>query len=189
MCIRDSYVASHVEDPISRLDGVGTVTLFGSQYAMRIWLDPNKLNNYGLTPVDVTSALAAQNVQIAGGQLGGTPSVAGQAMQATITESTLLRTPDQFGDVLLKVQPDGSRVLLKDVARIALGGENYNFDTKYSGVPTAGLGIQLATGANALQTAQAVRDKVAELSKYFPQGLVVKYPYDTTPFVLSLIHI
>ncbi|MFM0050960.1 efflux RND transporter permease subunit [Caballeronia grimmiae] len=178
-----NYVASHIQDPVSRLDGVGTVTLFGSQYAMRIWLNANKLNNYGLTPVDVQAALQAQNVQVAGGSLGGTPSVPGQMLQATITEATLLSTPEQFGNVLLKVNQDGSQVRLKDVARIELGGENYNFDTKYSGQPAAGFGIQLATGANALATAKAVRQKIDELSKYFPHGLVVKYPYDTTPFV------
>jgi multidrug efflux pump len=171
------------QDPVSRIDGVGTVTLFGSQYAMRIWLDANKLTNFGLTPVDVQTALTAQNVQVAGGSLGGTPAVPGQALQATISEATLLQTPEQFGNILLKVNQDGSRVLLKDVARIDLGGENYNFDTKYNGVPTAGFGIQLATGANALATAKAVRAKVDQLSKYFPHGLVVKYPYDTTPFV------
>jgi multidrug efflux pump len=178
-----NYVASNVEDPISRIDGVGTVTLFGSQYAMRIWLDANKLTNFGLTPVDVQTALTSQNVQVSGGSLGGTPSVPGQLLQATISEATLLQTPEQFGNILLKVNQDGSRVLLKDVARIELGGENYNFDTKYNGVPTAGFGIQLATGANALSTANAVRAKIQQLSKYFPHGLVVKYPYDTTPFV------
>ncbi|MDR5853734.1 efflux RND transporter permease subunit [Caballeronia sp. LZ062] len=178
-----NYVASHIQDPVSRLDGVGTVTLFGSQYAMRIWLNADKLNNFGLTPVDVQAALTAQNVQVAGGSLGGTPSVPGQLLQATITEATLLTTPEQFGNVLLKVNQDGSQVRLKDVARIELGGENYNFDTKYSGQPAAGFGIQLATGANALATAKAVRQKIDELSKYFPNGLVVKYPYDTTPFV------
>ena len=178
-----NYVASHIQDPVSRINGVGTVTLFGSQYAMRIWLDPNRLNNFSLTPSDVTAAIAAQNVQIAGGQLGGTPAVAGQAFQATITESTLLRTPAEFGNILLKVNQDGSQVRLKDVARIALGGENYNFDTKFNGAPTAGLGIQLATGANALQTAKLVRAEIDQLSKYFPHGLVVEYPYDTTPFV------
>ena len=178
-----NYVASHVKDPISRLDGVGTVTLFGTQYAMRIWLDANKLNNFNLTPVDVTNAISAQNVQIAGGQIGGTPAKPGQVIQATITESTLLRTPEQFGNILLKVNQDGSQVRIKDVARIDLGGETYNFETKYNGQWTAGLGIQLATGANALQTAKEVRQKVDELSKYFPHGLVVKYPYDTTPFV------
>ncbi|WP_199541668.1 efflux RND transporter permease subunit [Paraburkholderia kururiensis] len=178
-----NYVASNVQDPISRIDGVGTVTLFGSQYAMRIWLDPNKLTNYSLTPVDVSNAISAQNVQVSAGQLGGTPAVPGQALQATITEATLLRTPEQFGNILLKVNQDGSQVRLKDVARIELGGETYNFDTKYNGQPTAGFGIQLATGANALQTAKLVRQKIDELSKYFPPGLVVKYPYDTTPFV------
>ncbi|WP_133647567.1 efflux RND transporter permease subunit [Paraburkholderia flava] len=178
-----NYVASNVEDPVSRIDGVGTVTLFGTQYAMRVWLDANKLNNFSLTPVDVVNALQAQNVQVAGGQLGGTPAVNGQALQATITEATLLQTPEQFGNVLLKVNQDGSRVRIRDVARIELGGENYNVDTKYNGQPTAGFGIQLATGANALATAKAVRAKIDELSKYFPHGLVVKYPYDTTPFV------
>jgi hydrophobe/amphiphile efflux-1 (HAE1) family protein len=178
-----NYVASNIQDPISRIDGIGVVTLFGTQYAMRIWLDPNKLTSFGLTPVDVSTALQNQNVQIAAGQLGGTPSVPGQALQATITEQTLLRTPAEFGNVLLKVNPDGSQVRIKDVARIELGGETYNFDTKYNGAPTAGMGIQLATGANALQTAKLVRQKIDELSRYFPHGLVVKYPYDTTPFV------
>jgi multidrug efflux pump len=178
-----NYVASHVQDPISRLEGVGQYTLFGTQFSMRIWLDPNKLNNYSLTPIDVTNALAAQNVQIAGGQVGGTPSVAGQSMQATITESTLLRTPEQFGNVLLKVNQDGSQVRIKDVARIALGGESYNFDTKWNNLPTAALGVQLAMGANELQTDVRVRAKIAELSKYFPPGMEVEYPYDTTPFV------
>jgi multidrug efflux pump len=150
---------------------------------MRIWLDATKLNNYQLTPLDVTNAVAAQNVQVAGGGLGGTPAVPGQMLQATITEATLLQTPEQFGNILLKVNQDGSQVRLKDVSRIELGGENYNFDTKYNGQPTAGFGIQLATGANALNTAKAVRAKIDDLSKYFPPGLVVKYPYDTTPFV------
>ncbi|MCQ4437336.1 efflux RND transporter permease subunit, partial [Clostridioides difficile] len=124
--------------------------LFGSQYAMRIWLDANRLTNYGLTPVDVSTAIAAQNVQIAGGQIGGTPATPGTMLQATITESTLLETPAQFGNILLKVNQDGSQVRLKDVSKIELGGENYNFDTKYNGQPTAALGIQLATNANAL---------------------------------------
>ncbi|MBR8107734.1 efflux RND transporter permease BpeB [Burkholderia multivorans] len=178
-----NYVASHVQDPISRLNGVGTVTLLGSQYAMRVWLDPVKLTNYGLTPIDVTNAISAQNVQVAGGQIGGTPAKPGTLLQATITEATLLRTPAEFGNILLKVNQDGSQVRLKDVAQIGLGAENYNFDTKYNGQPSAALGIQLATNANALATAKAVRAKVDELSKYFPHGLVVKYPYDTTPFV------
>ncbi|WP_244807717.1 efflux RND transporter permease subunit [Caballeronia zhejiangensis] len=182
-----NYVASHVQDPIGRLNGVGTVTLFGSQYAMRIWLDPNKLTKFSLTPVDVQNALTSQNVQVAGGQLGGVPAVPGQSMQATITEATLLRTPEQFGNVLLKVNQDGSQVRIRDVARVGLGGENYNFETQYNGRPAAGFGIQLATGANALATANLVRAKVDELAKFFPHGLVVKYPYDTTPFVKQSI--
>ncbi|MDR5833028.1 efflux RND transporter permease subunit [Caballeronia sp. LZ034LL] len=182
-----NYVASNVQDPVSRLNGVGTVTLFGTQYAMRIWLDPNKLTQYNLTPVDVQNALQTQNVQVAAGQLGGTPAVPGQAMQATITEATLLRTPEQFGNVLLKVNQDGSQVRIKDVARVGLGGENYIFETRYNGKPAAGFGIQLATGANALATANAVRAKIDELSKFFPPGLVVEYPYDMTPFVRQSI--
>jgi len=182
-----NYVASNIQDPLSRVNGVGTVQLFGTQYAMRVWLDPNKLTSYSLTPVDVTTALAAQNVQVAGGQLGGTPSVAGQALTATISEATLLRTPKEFENILLKVNPDGSQVRLKDVAKVSLGGENYNFDSKYDNQPAAGFGIQLAPGANALQTADAVRAKVTELSKYFPHGMVVHYPNDTTPFVKASI--
>ena len=178
-----NYVASKIQDPLSRVDGVGTVQLFGSQYAMRIWLDADKLTNYALTPLDVKNAVTAQNVQIAAGSLGGTPAIPGQMMQATITQSTLLQTPEQFGNILLKVNPDGSQVRIKDVARIELGAENYNFDTRYNGQPAAGFGIQLATNANALDTANAVRAKVAALSKNFPAGMVVKYPYDTTPFV------
>jgi len=182
-----NYVASNIQDPLSRINGVGTVQLFGTQYAMRVWLDPNKLTSYSLTPVDVTAALNAQNVQVAGGQLGGTPSVPGQTLTATISEATLLRTPDQFENILLKVNPDGSQVRLKDVAKVSLGGENYNFDSKYNNQPAAGFGIQLAPDANALQTADAVRAKVKELSKYFPHGLVVHYPNDTTPFVKASI--
>ncbi|PCE30676.1 efflux RND transporter permease subunit [Burkholderia ubonensis] len=178
-----NYVASHVLDPISRINGVGQTLLLGSQYAMRVWLDATKLTNYGLTPSDVTAAINAQNVQVAGGQIGGTPAKPGTVLQATITEATLLRTPEQFGKILLKVNQDGSQVRIKDVAKVSLGTENYNFDTKYMGQPTAGLGIQLATGANALATVNAIQAKVAELSRYFPHGLVVHYPFDTTPFV------
>ncbi|UAC75829.1 efflux RND transporter permease subunit [Burkholderia contaminans] len=178
-----NFVASHVKDPISRVNGVGQTLLFGSQYAMRVWLDAVRLTNYGLTPTDVSAAITQQNVQIAGGQIGGTPAKPGTMLQATITESTLLRTPEQFGNILLKVNQDGSQVRLKDVGRAELGGENYTFDTKYKGQPTAGLGIQLATNANALATAKALRAKIDELAPFFPHGLVVKYPYDTTPFV------
>ncbi len=182
-----NYVASQVLDPVSRVDSVGTVNLFGTQYAMRVWLDPTKLTQFNLTPVDVQQALTSQNVQVAGGQLGGTLAVPGQSMQATITEATLLRTPEQFGNVLLKVNDDGSQVRIKDVTRVALGGENYNFETQYNGKPVAGLGINLATGTKTLATADAIRAKIDALSKYFPPGLAVKYPYDTTPFVKQSI--
>ncbi|HKC42778.1 MAG TPA: efflux RND transporter permease subunit [Burkholderiales bacterium] len=177
------YVVSHIQDPVSRINGVGNLNVFGTQYAMRIWLDPNKLNDFALTPVDVANALQAQNVQVSAGQLGGTPAVAGQRLNAAITEATLLRTPEQFGRVVLKVNTDGSRVLLRDVARVERGAESYNVDNKYNGKPAAGIGFQLASGANALQTADAIKARIAELSQYFPRGLEVVYPYDTTPFV------
>ncbi|HEV8334494.1 MAG TPA: efflux RND transporter permease subunit [Steroidobacteraceae bacterium] len=177
------YVVSHVQDPVSRIDGVGNINVFGTQYAMRIWLDPNKLNAFALMPVDVTNALQNQNVQISGGQLGGTPAPASQRLTASITEATLLRTPAEFGSILLKVNPDGSQVRLSDVARIELGAENFNVDNKYNGQSAAGIAVQLAAGSNALATAEAVRARLTELSKYFPAGMRIEYPYDTTPFV------
>jgi hydrophobe/amphiphile efflux-1 (HAE1) family protein len=154
---------------------------------MRIWLDPNKLNSFALTPLDVTAALESQNVQISGGQLGGTPAPAEQRLNAAITEATLLRTPAEFGNILLKVNPDGSQVRLRDVARIELGAENFDIDRKYNGQPAAAMGIQLATNANALATADGIRARIDELSQYFPPGLKVVYPYDTTPFVRASI--
>src|SRR5258706_2124379 len=178
-----NYVVSHVQDPISRVSGVGNFNVLGTQYAMRVWLDLNKLNSYALTPLDVTAALLAQNVQIAGGQLGGLPAAANQQLTATITEATLLRTPEQFGAIVLKALSDGSQVRLRDVARIGLGPENFVIDNKYNGVPASAIGIQLATGANALNTATAVRAKLAELKPYFPPNLEIVYPNDTTPFI------
>src|SRR3989449_3445235 len=178
-----NYVVSNIQDPVSRVNGVGNFNVFGTQYAMRIWLDPHKLNGFALTPPDVVAALQNQNVQVSGGQLGGTPAPVTQQLNATITEATLLRTPAEFSDILLKVNADGSQVRLRDVARINLGAENFNVDTKYNGQPAAGLGIQLATGANALATADAVKARIAELSAYFPPGLQVLYPNDTTPFI------
>jgi len=178
-----NYVVSNIQDPISRVNGVGNMSVFGSQYAMRIWLDPNKLASFALTPLDVTAALQAQNVQISGGQLGGTPAVRNQQLNAAITEATLLRSPEQFDDILLKVLPDGSQVRLRDVARVNLGAESFNVDTQYNGQPASGIGIQLSTGANALQTANAVRARLAQLQPYFPHGLRIVYPNDTTPFI------
>src|SRR5216683_1153999 len=182
-----NYIVSNVVDPISRINGVGNLNIFGTQYAMRVWLDAVKLTNYALTPLDVTAAIQSQNVQVSGGQLGGTPAPATQQLNATITEATLLRTPQEFGAILLKVLPDGSQVRLRDVARIELGPESFNVDNKYNGQPAAGIGIQLATGANALNTANAVRAQVAQLSKHFPQGLTVVYPNDVTPFITASI--
>src|SRR6202047_5282879 len=178
-----NYVVSHLQDPLSRINGVGNFNVFGTQYAMRIWIDTDKLNSFALTPVDVTTAVQNQNVQVAGGQLGGTPAPATQRLTATITEATLLHTPAEFGNILLKVNTDGSQVRLRDVAHIDLGAENYFLDTRYNGQPACAFGIQLAPGANALATANAVRAKIEELTPYFPQGLKVVYPYDTTPFV------
>jgi multidrug efflux pump len=178
-----NYVASNIQDPVSRLNGVGNFNLFGTQYAMRIWLDTDKLNSFALTPVDVTNAIQSQNVQVAGGQLGGTPAPATQRLTAAITEATLLRTPADFENILLKVKSDGSQVRLRDVARVALGAENYFTDSLYNGQPTASIGVQLAPGANALATANAVRAKIAALTPYFPHGLRAVYPYDTSPFV------
>ncbi len=182
------YVASNVKDPISRLNGVGDVQLFGAQYAMRVWLDGNLLNKYNLTPVDVINALQVQNDQIAAGQLGGTPALKGQQLNASIIAQTRLKDPQEFGKVTLRVNADGSVVHLKDVARIELGGENYNVVARINGKPASGLGIKLATGANAPDTATAIKAKLAELQPYFPQGMKVVYPYDTTPFVKISIH-
>ncbi|MGD9506277.1 MAG: efflux RND transporter permease subunit [Syntrophobacteraceae bacterium] len=177
------YVASNIQDIIARVDGVGDVTLFGSQYAMRIWLDPNKLYNYSLTPSDVQSAIEAQNVQVAAGQLGAWPSVQGQQLNATVTARTMLRTPEEFGAVLLRTNSDGSVVYLRDVARIEVGAESYDTAAYFNGKPATALAIKLATGANALKTADAVWAKMDELSKFFPPGMKVISPYDTTPFV------
>lgn len=182
------YIASNLQDPISRINGVGDTTLFGSQYAMRIWLDPNKLNAYQLTPVDVNRMIEAQNAQVAAGQLGGAPAVKGQQLNASIIAQTRLSSPEQFGNILLKVNSDGSQVRLHDVAKIARGGENYNFVVKINGKPASALGIQLASGANALDTANAIRSKIASMQSHFPRGLKVVYPYDTTPFISISIH-
>ncbi|WP_127958905.1 efflux RND transporter permease subunit [Serratia microhaemolytica] len=177
------YVGSNVQDRLSRTSGVGSVQLFGSQYAMRIWLDPNKLHNFQLMPGDVVSAIRVQNNQIAGGQLGGTPPVKGQQLNASIIVQTRLSTPEEFGNILLKVNSDGSQVRLRDVAKIELGGEGYNVIARYNGKPAAGLAIKLATGANALNTATAVKAELSQLEPFFPAGLSAVYPYDTTPFV------
>ncbi|KGD59833.1 AcrB/AcrD/AcrFa family protein [Alcanivorax jadensis T9] len=177
------YVASNVQDPISRVPGVGKIQLFGSPYAMRIWLDPNKLNKYDLTPQDITQTVQVQNNQVASGQLGGAPAVEGQQLNANIIAQTRLENTEQFQNILLKVNPDGSQVFLRDVARVELAAQNYDVVGRYNGQPAAGLAISLASGANALDTADAVRARLEELKPFFPDKMEMDYPYDTTPFV------
>ncbi|CAJ1806668.1 efflux RND transporter permease subunit [Aeromonas hydrophila] len=177
------YVVANIKEPLSRLDGVGDITLFGSQYSMRVWLDPNKLNRVQMTPGDVQTAIKAQNTQVAFGKLGGTPAVTDQQFTATIMGQTRLSTVEEFNDILLRVNQDGSKVRLKDVARVELAGESYDAEALYNGQSTAAVAIKLATGANALDTAEKVRGKLNELSTYFPANMEIVYPYDTTPFV------
>jgi len=177
------YIVSNVQDPISRTKGVGDYQVFGSQYAMRIWLDPAKLYSYGLTPVDVKNAISTQNVQISSGELGGKPQVEGQQLNATIIGPTRLQNIADFENVLLRVNADGSQVRLRDVARVALGGESEAITALYNGKQATGLAIKLASNANALDTAAAVRETIESLRPNFPPGLDVVYPYDTTPFV------
>ncbi|THG76973.1 efflux RND transporter permease subunit [Pseudomonas sp. A-1] len=181
------YIVSNIQDPLSRTRGVGDFQVFGAQYAMRIWLDPARLNNYALTPVDVKSAIQAQNVQVSSGQLGGLPASPGQQLTATIIGKTRLQTPEQFRDILLKVNADGSQVRLKDVARVELGGENYSISAEYNGLPATGIAVKLATGANALDTVAAVRQTLDELEPFFPPGMKAVYPYDTTPVISASI--
>ncbi|MTV37947.1 efflux RND transporter permease subunit [Duganella radicis] len=177
------YVAASVIDPISRVEGVGDVTNFGSQYAMRIWLDAAKLQSYQLTPADVSTAISAQNTEVSAGELGGLPAVAGQQLNATVTAQSRLQTAEQFGAILLKTSTNGATVHLRDVARMELGSETYNILARYNGKPASGVAIKLATGANALDTANAVKAKVAQLEKQFPHGLKAVVAFDTTPFV------
>lgn len=177
------YVGSNVSEPMSRVPGVGEIQLFGAQYAMRIWLDPLKLTQYNLTSLEVVAAIRAQNAQVSAGQIGGTPSIAGQELNATVSAQSRLQTPEQFRKIILKSDTSGANVFLGDVARVELGSESYAVVSFYNGKPAAGLAIKLATGANALDTAAAVRAKIEEMQPFFPQGLEVVYPYDTTPFV------
>ncbi|ANI12956.1 efflux RND transporter permease subunit [Pseudomonas citronellolis] len=183
-----NYIVSNIQDPLSRTAGVGDFQVFGSQYAMRIWLDPAKLNSYQLTPNDIVTAVQAQNVQISSGQLGGLPALPGQQLNATIIGKTRLQTAEQFGDILLKVNTDGSQVRLKDVAQVGLGGQDYSINAQFNGKPASGIAIKLATGANALDTAKAIRATIGRLQEFMPEGMKVVYPYDTTPVVSASIH-
>ncbi|MBN6775408.1 efflux RND transporter permease subunit EmhB [Pseudomonas granadensis] len=182
-----NYIVSNMQDPISRTAGVGDFQVFGAQYAMRIWLDPAKLNKYNLTPADVSTAISAQNVQVSSGQLGGLPALPGQQLNATIIGKTRLQTAEQFKAILLKVNQDGSQVRVGDVADVGLGGENSTISAQFNGKPSSGLAVKLANGANALDTAKALRKTIDELKPFFPQGMEVVFPYDTTPVVTESI--
>ena len=176
-------IASRIQDPLSRIAGVGDTQIFGAQYAMRIWIDPFKLTSYNLSIRDVKAAIQAQNAQVSAGQVGSLPTVGGQALNATVTAQSRLRTPEQFRDILLRINTDGSMVHLSDVARVELGSDNYSNQARYNGMQAAGFGIKLAPGANALDTVAAVKQEMVELSKQFPPDIKIGYPLDNSPFV------
>lgn len=182
------YAQSSLEKVLARVPGVGEVQSFGAQYAMRVWLSPDKLTEYNLTMDDVLAALRAYNVEISAGQFGGTPAVKGQDMNVSIIVQNLLKTPEEFADIPIRTNPDGSIVQVKDIGRVELGSEFYDVQGRYNGKPAAGLAIRQAPGANALDTADRVKSRLAEMSRYFPPGMKVVYPYDTTPFVKVAIH-
>ncbi|WP_163027653.1 efflux RND transporter permease subunit, partial [Pseudomonas viridiflava] len=177
------YVSANIQEAIGRVDGVGDTTLFGAQYAMRIWINPDKLASYKMTPIDVRNAIQAQNVQVSSGQLGALPAAGNQQLNATITSQTRLQTAEQFEDILLRTETDGSQVRLRDVAKVELGSESYSNTSRFNGKPAAGLAIKLATGANALDTVKAIDARIEELKPYWPEGVRVQKPYDITPFV------
>ncbi|HXV00501.1 MAG TPA: efflux RND transporter permease subunit [Caulobacteraceae bacterium] len=177
------YLNSRLRDPLSRVNGVGSVNVFGGEYAMRIWLDPYKMNNYNLMPSDVRNALLAQNIQVPAGEIGGQPAVPGQQLNATITAQSRLRTAEEFRAVILKTAQDGSQVTLGDVARVEMGASGYGFISRVNGHPASGMAIRLAPGANALQTADAVKKRAVELSASFPPGVKLAFPVDTTTFI------
>ncbi len=176
-------LASNFRDPLSRINGIGSVQVFGSQHAMRIWLDPAKLFSYGLTPVDVQAAIRQQNTDISAGQLGALPAVEGQQINATVTAQSRLQSVQDFKNIILRVNTDGGQVRLDDVARVELGSESYGTIARYKRMPAAGMAVSLATGANALDTAEAVKAKVTELAEFLPDNVKVVYPFDSTPFI------
>ncbi|TDW61677.1 HAE1 family hydrophobic/amphiphilic exporter-1/multidrug efflux pump [Novosphingobium sp. PhB55] len=177
------YIVSQVQDPVSRINGVGELQIFGTQYAMRIWVDPLKLRSYNLTIADVSTAVQAQNAQVSAGQIGQLPASKEQELNATVSVQSRLQTPEQFGNIRLRQGQNGSVVRLRDVARVELGAEIYGFDTQYNGKPASGFGVRLASGANALDTVDLVKAEVERIAKNFPQDVKVVYPYDSTPFV------
>jgi HAE1 family hydrophobic/amphiphilic exporter-1 len=180
--LRD-YAQSNLEKVLARVPGVGEVENFGSQYAMRLWLNPDRLVDYHLTFEDVIGALKSYNVEVSAGQFGGAPAVEGQRLNASIIVQSMLKTPEEFASIPVRVNPDGSIVRIKDVGRAELGTDAYDVEAFHNGRPSAGMAIRQAAGANALDTADAVKAKMKEMSQYFPHGMKVVYPYDTTPFV------
>jgi multidrug efflux pump len=178
-----NYIASSVLDPIRRVPGVGEATQFGTEYAMRVWLNPEKLNSFNLTAVEVRAALAAQNLQVPVGQLGAQPAGKNQQLNVVLQGRSTLRTPEEFGKILLRVNPDGSRVRLSDVARMEMGGQDYSTAARVNGKPASAMAVKLSPGGNALETTAAIRAKLADLSKFFPPGVEVIYPLDTSAFV------
>jgi len=185
--LRD-YAQSNLEKVLSRIPGVGEVMTFGAQYSMRVWLNPDRLTAYGMTIDDVSAALKAYNVEVSAGQFGGAPSVPGQRLNAAIIVQNLLKTPEEFGAIPVRTNQDGSVVRIKDIGRTELGTEQYDVDSGFNGKPAAALAIRQSAGANALDTANAIRAKMKEMSSYFPHGMQVVYPYDTTPFTVVSIH-
>ena len=181
------YVGANLRDPLSRVPGVGTVQLFGSPYAMRIWLDPHRLDTYALSVDDVVAAIRAQNAQVTLGQLGGTPAVPGQQLNATISAQERLQTPEQFRAIVIRSNTDGSVLRLGDIARVEIGAETYDYLTRYNGQPASGIAVSLATGANALETSAAVQARLEELKPFFPAGMTAVVPFDTTPFVRAAV--
>ncbi len=182
------YAQANIQQVLARVPGVGEVETFTSQYSMRVWLNPDKLNNFHLTMDDVTKGLQAYNVEISAGQFGGIPAVEGQRLNASIIVQSLLKTPEEFAAIPLRINPDGSIVRVRDVGRTELGTERYGANVLFNGKPAAALAIRQAAGANALTTADAIKGKMQELSRYFPHGMKVIYPYDTTPFVRVAIY-
>jgi len=185
--LRD-YAQSNLEKVLARVPGVGEVENFGSQYAMRVWLNPDRLTDYHLTFEDVIVALKSYNVEVSAGQFGGAPAVKGQRLNASIIVQSMLKTPAEFAAIPVRVNPDGSIVRIKDVGRAELGTDAYDVEAFHNGRPSAGMAIRQAAGANALNTADAVKAKMKEMSRYFPHGMKVVYPYDTTPFVRVAIN-
>ncbi len=182
------YVVSAIYDPLSRLEGVGEVQSFGAPYAMRIWLDPEKLASFKINTAEIKAAISAQNAQVSAGQLGGAPSIKGQQLNATITSQSRMQTAEQFQKIILRTNQDGSIVYLKDVATVELGKESYNVVPRFNKKSSMGIGIKLASNANALDTANLVRAKITELSAFFPAGMRATFPYDTTPFIKASIY-